>query len=118
MRAAWAVTHVASPAFPPTFSPATGHAYPLASVYLLQNGANFARGKACKNGGLPIRFPGVMQWSKECKGLIAQGLAHVSITKGEVASVQPQEATPSLGTWALTVGLHPSAGMGGRGGTG
>lgn len=118
MRAAWAVPHVASTASPPTFSPATGHTYPLASVYLLQNGANFARGEACKNGGLPARFPGVMQRSKEYKGLIAQGLVHVSITKGEVASVQPQEATPSLGTWALMVGLHPSTGMGGRGGTG
>lgn len=69
---------------PPTFSPATGHADPLASVYLLQNGR------------LPARFIGVMQWSKVCKGLIAQGLVHVSITKGEVASVQLQEAMPSL----------------------
>lgn len=72
---------------------------------------------SCKNGRLPARFIGVMQWSKVCKGLIAQGLVHVSITKGEVASVQLQEAMPSLGTWALMVGLHPSTGMRGRGGT-
>lgn len=59
-----------------------------------------------------------MQWSKEYKGLTAQGLVHVSITKGEVASVQPQEATPFLGTWALMVGLYPSTGKGGRWGPG